>query len=69
VFYKNAKGEIFCTYGTFGRGSEQFMGIYGFLDVLPKGRDEGEGGLTGWAKVGAQHGTSGDQGHCGCANE
>lgn len=25
VFYKNARGEIFRTYGTFGRGSEQFM--------------------------------------------
>ena len=29
VFYKNAKGEIFQTYGTFGRGDEQFMGIFG----------------------------------------
>ena len=25
VFYKNAKGEIFHTYGGFGRGDEQFM--------------------------------------------
>jgi predicted dithiol-disulfide oxidoreductase (DUF899 family) len=40
VFYKNAKGEIFQTYGTFGRGDEQLMGIYGFFDVLPKGREE-----------------------------
>jgi predicted dithiol-disulfide oxidoreductase (DUF899 family) len=32
--------QIFHTYGTFGRGSEQFMGIYGYLDVLPKGREE-----------------------------
>jgi predicted dithiol-disulfide oxidoreductase (DUF899 family) len=29
MFYKNSKGEIFHTYGTFGSGSEQFMGIYG----------------------------------------
>jgi hypothetical protein len=36
VFYKNAKGEIFHTYGTFGRGSELFMGIYGYFDVLSK---------------------------------
>src|SRR5580698_1309923 len=28
VFYKNAKGEIFRSYGAFGRGSEQFMGVY-----------------------------------------
>ena len=24
----------------FGRGGEQFLGTYGFLDVMPKGRDE-----------------------------
>ncbi len=51
VFYKNAQGEIFRTYGTFGRGSEQFMGIYGFFDVLPKGREEYVRGLADWAKV------------------
>ena len=50
VFYKNAQAEIFRTYGTFGRGSEQFMGIYGFFDVLPKGREEYVHGLVDWAK-------------------
>ena len=40
VFYKNNKGEIFHTYSTFGRGGEQFLGTYAFLDVTPKGRDE-----------------------------
>jgi len=51
VFYKNADGEIFRTYGTFGRGSEQFMGIYGYFDVLPKGREEYRRGLVDWAKI------------------
>lgn len=40
VFFRNEAGEIFLTYSTFGRGGEQFLGIYGLLDVLPKGRDE-----------------------------
>lgn len=40
VFFKNELGEIFHTYSTFGRGGEQFLGIYGFFDVLPKGREE-----------------------------
>jgi predicted dithiol-disulfide oxidoreductase (DUF899 family) len=40
VFYKNAAGHIFHTYSTFGRGGEQFLGIYGYLDVTPKGRNE-----------------------------
>jgi predicted dithiol-disulfide oxidoreductase (DUF899 family) len=40
VFYKDDAGNVFHTYGTFGRGGEQFLGIYGFFDVLPKGREE-----------------------------
>lgn len=40
VFYKDASGAIFHAYGAFGRGCEQFLGIYGILDVLPKGREE-----------------------------
>jgi predicted dithiol-disulfide oxidoreductase (DUF899 family) len=52
VFYKNANGEIFHTYGTFGRGGEQFLGIYAFFDVLPKGREEygPTHALPDWAK-------------------
>jgi len=37
IFYKNPHGEVFHTYSTFGRGGEQFLGIYGFFDVLPRG--------------------------------
>jgi predicted dithiol-disulfide oxidoreductase (DUF899 family) len=66
VFYKNAQGEIFRTYGTFGRGSEQFMGIYGYFDVLPRGREEYVHGLVDWAKVGVQSGITGHEGACGC---
>ncbi|WAX95172.1 thioredoxin family protein [Aminobacter sp. NyZ550] len=40
VFYKDDDGQIYLTYSTFGRGAEQFLGIYGFLDVMPKGRAE-----------------------------
>jgi predicted dithiol-disulfide oxidoreductase (DUF899 family) len=40
VFYKDESGQIFHTYSTYGRGGEQFLGIYGYLDVMPKGRDE-----------------------------
>jgi predicted dithiol-disulfide oxidoreductase (DUF899 family) len=65
VFYKNAKGEIFRTYGTFGRGSEQFMGIYGFFDVLPKGREEYVHGLADWAKLDSKFESEGRE-HTGC---
>jgi predicted dithiol-disulfide oxidoreductase (DUF899 family) len=40
VFYKDETGQVFHTYSTFGRGDEQFIGIFGFFDVLPKGREE-----------------------------
>ena len=42
VFYKDASGTIFHTYSTFGRGCEAFLGTYNFLDLVPKGRDEGQ---------------------------
>ncbi len=41
VFYKNAAGEIFHTYSTYARGLDILLGAYNFLDVTPKGRDEG----------------------------
>jgi predicted dithiol-disulfide oxidoreductase (DUF899 family) len=40
VFIKDDAGEIFHTYSTYGRGGEQFLGIYGYLDVMPNGRAE-----------------------------
>jgi hypothetical protein len=40
VFFKDPAGEIFHTYSTFGRGGEEFLGIYRYLDGTPKGRDE-----------------------------
>jgi predicted dithiol-disulfide oxidoreductase (DUF899 family) len=40
VFYKDKAGRIFHTYSTFGRGGEEFLGIYRFLDAMPKGRNE-----------------------------
>jgi predicted dithiol-disulfide oxidoreductase (DUF899 family) len=40
VFYKDDCGAIFHTYSTFGRGGEEFLGIYRYFDVMPKGRDE-----------------------------
>jgi predicted dithiol-disulfide oxidoreductase (DUF899 family) len=40
VFFKDDAGQIFLTYSSFGRGGEEFLGIYRFLDATPKGRDE-----------------------------
>src|SRR6201988_1914251 len=40
AFYKNAAGEVFHTYSTYGRGLDILIGTYNFLDLAPKGRDE-----------------------------
>jgi predicted dithiol-disulfide oxidoreductase (DUF899 family) len=40
VFYKNGAGEIFHTYSTYGRGGEEVLTAYAYLDMTPKGRNE-----------------------------
>ena len=52
VFYKDEHGDIFHTYGTFGRGAEYVMTAYVFLDMTPKGRNETvRGNLTDWVRL------------------
>jgi predicted dithiol-disulfide oxidoreductase (DUF899 family) len=61
VFYKDQSGQIFHTYSTYGRGGEQFLGIYGYLDVMPKGRNETGPyhSLTDWARPKNMYGKGG----------
>jgi predicted dithiol-disulfide oxidoreductase (DUF899 family) len=40
VFYRDAEGNIFHTYSTFGRGLDPLLHPYNYLDLVPKGRDE-----------------------------
>ncbi len=40
VFYKDAAGNIFHTYSSYGRGLDILIGAYNWLDIAPKGRDE-----------------------------
>jgi predicted dithiol-disulfide oxidoreductase (DUF899 family) len=51
VFYKDDAGAIYHTYSTYGRGGEMFLTVYGWLDVVPKGRNETKNGnLTDWVR-------------------
>jgi len=50
VFYKNEDGEIFHTYSSYGRGGEEMLGTYFFLDLTPKGREEKTGDLSEWVR-------------------
>jgi predicted dithiol-disulfide oxidoreductase (DUF899 family) len=40
VFYKDADGGIFHTYSSYGRGTEEVIGAYMYLDLMPNGRNE-----------------------------
>jgi predicted dithiol-disulfide oxidoreductase (DUF899 family) len=40
MFCKDATGNMFHTYSAYARGSEMLGGVYGYLDHLPKGRNE-----------------------------
>jgi predicted dithiol-disulfide oxidoreductase (DUF899 family) len=44
VFYKGAKGRLFRTYSTYARGIDMMNVDYQYLDLVPKGRDEGSRG-------------------------
>ena len=51
VFYKDDGGAIYHTYSAYGRGLEAALPVYGWLDVVPKGRNETKNGnLTDWVK-------------------
>jgi predicted dithiol-disulfide oxidoreductase (DUF899 family) len=41
VFRKDEKGAVFHTYSCYARGIDMVNGAYHFLDMVPKGRDEG----------------------------
>jgi predicted dithiol-disulfide oxidoreductase (DUF899 family) len=61
VFFRDAGGQIFHTYSSFGRGGEEFLGIYRFLDALPKGREEHgpSYALPDWARPHDMYGRGG----------
>lgn len=40
VFYKNDEGDVFHTYSSYARGGDIFLGVYNWLDLTPRGRNE-----------------------------
>ncbi len=44
VFVKDEAGRVFHTYSTYARGIDMLSVDYQFLDLVPKGRDEGDRG-------------------------
>jgi predicted dithiol-disulfide oxidoreductase (DUF899 family) len=52
AFYKDEGGQIFHTYSSYGRGTEETLGAYMYLDITPKGRNENgpRHDLTDWVR-------------------
>lgn len=50
VFARDAKGTIYRTYSTYGRGVEVVMATYHLLDLVPKGRDEDPEAPMDWIR-------------------
>ncbi|NBA97411.1 thioredoxin family protein [Pseudomonas sp. R5(2019)] len=48
VFYRDDNDDIFHTYSTYARGLDLLVGAYNFLDLMPKGRNEGE--IMDWVR-------------------
>jgi predicted dithiol-disulfide oxidoreductase (DUF899 family) len=45
VFYRDEDGKIYHTYSTYARGLDMLNVGYHYMDLVPKGRDEGPGGV------------------------
>jgi predicted dithiol-disulfide oxidoreductase (DUF899 family) len=51
VFFKDGNDDVYHTYSAYARGDERSLGTYMWLDITPKGRDEGaDGNLTDWVR-------------------
>ena len=49
VFSKDPTGTIYHTYSAYSRGIDLLNGAYNYVDLTPKGRDEGEH-IMGWLR-------------------
>jgi predicted dithiol-disulfide oxidoreductase (DUF899 family) len=51
MFAKDTDGTVYHTYSSHARGGEVLLGVYGWLDMAPKGRNETKAGNLGdWVK-------------------
>ena len=49
VFVKDGD-QIYHTYSTYARGLDMLNVAYHYMDLVPKGRDEADGGVAGWLR-------------------
>jgi predicted dithiol-disulfide oxidoreductase (DUF899 family) len=49
VFYRDQNGDIYHTYSAYSRGIDLLNGAYNYIDLTPRGRDEG-GRIMSWLR-------------------
>jgi len=49
VFYRDRNGDVYHTYSAYSRGIDLLNGAYNYIDLTPRGRDEGEG-IMSWLR-------------------
>jgi predicted dithiol-disulfide oxidoreductase (DUF899 family) len=66
IFARNAAGEVFHTYSSYGRGAEELITTYMVLDLTPKGRNENgpHHNLMDWVKRHDEYETAKDGAGC-----
>lgn len=84
VFLKEDDGAVYHTYSAFGRGAEEVLGAYMFLDLTPKGRNENGprknltdwvrhhdryGGISGYVAPTGRYVSDGESACCGAGGE
>lgn len=50
IFAKDQHGTVYHTYSAYGRGDENVLGAFAWLDLTPKGRNE-TGGTMSWVRL------------------
>jgi predicted dithiol-disulfide oxidoreductase (DUF899 family) len=66
VFYKDENGDVFHTYSSYARGGDILIGAHNFLDLTPKGRNEGQ--IMEWVKRNDEYEADDKSAAC-CASE
>jgi predicted dithiol-disulfide oxidoreductase (DUF899 family) len=62
VFYRDDNGDVFHTYSSYARGGDLLLGVYNFLDLTPKGRNETE--IMDWVKRHDEYESDGNASSC-----
>ena len=62
VFFKDDAGDILHTYSAYARGGDILIGAHNFLDLTPKGRNEGP--IMNWVKRHDEYESAGNAPSC-----